>query len=659
MFTIIIGENASTLELTACEDLKLDLEKVTRKKVKIIQLTNEILLEKESQFPKEGITIIVGCPETNGLIKDLSNDSSIPLTIDEPGKRGGIIHLFPNFNPDNSEKVVILAGSDPQGAQYMVYEFSSIELRIDPFEYWTDKKTRKIENFYVGMISPRVIKPPFVPILAYFDNDNDELANITKPYLEFSLEHWKEIIKSLIRLKYNAIDLHDHLGRSEFYRWPHYKKLRPDYEPNVDLLEAIIEYAHERGVMIQVSFYLCWHFKQVSDKAAGNWRKYKQDWIDVWTYYLEHTPIGKSDIFLNRPRDQLWDRKYKGKGKNNPVAVFNEVFPVMVKIIKKYNPDAIIVVDLYSEGRDAYNNGFRPAPKNDYIMVWPDDGFGAFEYMPEDLDDYKFGIYMHAGYFLNHVVQNPYSELLSEHMKPALLEHGMTHYCLVNGQTFRHYLQNMEACSKICEDPRKFDPEQYNRTWINRYFDEEVVEDIVKIFKYLHDVQPGSLGYISIMFRLKFMTIRLKILKYAKIIPRKVVNWIYEKIGKLGDTYTSIVGKNQVLLQDAMNLINKVKGKIQDENHFFHDFVELQVRLFYELNNIAYHLHMQAYEPKNKSHTKEAKKWILIHHETRLKGDRNPKWVNWYDPKIRRPNGGYFDIESLEKKGNIRVKNLR
>ena len=140
MFTIIIGENASTLEQTASEDLKLDLENVTGKNVNIIKLDKQMQNETEKQFPEIGATIIVGCPETNSIIKGLSEKTSISLNLNKPGRRGGIIDVLPNLNPNNSESMIILAGSDPQGAQYMVYEFSSVELGVDPFEYWTDKE---------------------------------------------------------------------------------------------------------------------------------------------------------------------------------------------------------------------------------------------------------------------------------------------------------------------------------------------------------------------------------------------------------------------------------------------------------------------------------------------------------------------------------------
>lgn len=656
MFQIYYGSKATTLEITACQDLQHDLETIQHDSVQLAPLPNETPKEWNTFFPKLGYIIIVGSPDTNSLIQYWSQNGNIPLTSEQPGRRGAIIHLLSNLNPANPNQIIVLGGSDPQGAQYAVYEFSHSELGIDPFAYWTGYFKIKNVTFSSSIVKQRVIKPPLVPILAYFDNDNDELANLNQPYLEFSIEQWQELIKTLVRLKYNAIDIHDHLGRAEFYRWPYYKALRPNYEPNVKLLNQVIDYAHERGVKIQVSFYLGWKFKVISDKASLNWAKYKQEWLEVWKYYLKETPIGKCDIFLNRPRDQRWDRKYQGKGRgNDSVTVFNEVFPAMTKIIKEHNPNAIIIVDLYSEGRVAYQKGFRPQPKKDYIMAWPDNGFGKFDYMPKDMDSYNWGIYMHAGFFLNHVVQDPYPQVLAESMKNAFENYKMTSYCLVNGQTFRHFIFNIEACSKICQDPSNFDTMAYFTSWVTRYFGTTNTNEVVSILQILHQVQEPRWGYINLLSHLKYSAIRLELMKKIPFIPLRLINRIFEKIGKLGPTFTQLVANNTSLLEKAIQMCAKISPTMTDQNHFFHDHVILPVTLLFQLYQIAYNLQKASTTRKNKLFIAAAQKSILEHHQTRIKGDKNTKWKGWYDPNKRRPNGGYFDIDILQEKGQIRI----
>ncbi len=654
---IFYGENATSIEKTALEDLLDDLEQVGKNMVETKTISQENFDSVFSQLPEGKQIIVIGTLQTNPALKSWAKKGLINLSAEIPGERGGIVKtiLFRN-EKENEIKALVLGGSDPQGAQYAIYSFSHNDLGVDPFQYWTGVEPNTIEDFSIEDVSNRVVEPPIVPILGYFDNDNDELANMTKPYLEFSFEHWKEIIKSLVRLKYNAIDIHDHLGRAEFYRWPHYKKIRPNYKPNTELLNKVIDYAHERGMMIQVSFYLGWKFKVISDKASLNWKKYKEEWKEVWTYYLKETPIGKCDIFLNRPRDQRWDRKYRGRG--DPADVFNEAFPAMASIIKEHNPEAKIIVDLYSEGRGVYKNGFRPKPKEDFIMVWPDDGFGDFEYMPESQHGYDFGIYMHAGFFRNHVVQDPYPELLAESMKNALVDHEMTEYCLVNGQTFRHYLLNMEACSKICANPTVFSPEEFYQAWTTRYFGSAHSNEIVDIFKALHHAQEHRMGYMELMIRLKFSALRVWIRKYLKFVPKKLINYLFEKFANMGESYTKWAKENVEKLQAALDKCNEIKDEV-DNPIFFHDHVLLQVKLLLQLNHVVHQIQLASSAKDYKTHVKKAVEKAKEHHKTRLEGDKDPEWQGWYDPKARRPNGGYFDLEKLEKKGKIKITNLK
>ena len=644
---IFHGKDANSLETTAIKDLKKDLELIVEKTVEIKDLSVTTISELEKKLPPKGSIILVGTPRSNPIIHDLAEKEIITVTEKHPGKRGGIIKRIDVF----SREMLVLGGSDEQGTQYTIYDFARNDLGRDPFLYWTDCKIKTKPDFEFSSISDRIIEPPLVKILGYFDNDNDELANMTKPYLEFSFEHWKEIINSLVRLRYNAIDIHDHLGRGEFYTWPHYQDIRPNYEPNVNLLNKVIDYAHERGVLVQVSFYLGWKFNTISDKGRLNWPKYKEEWKNIWRYYLEHTPIGKCDIFLNRPRDQKWDTKYRGKGKgNDPVSVFNEAFPEMCKILKEHNPEAIIIVDLYMEGRDVYEKEFRPEPKENFIMAWPNDGFGKFEYMPKDMDNYEWGVYMHAGYFWNHVVHDPYPEVLSKNLKKAFLDFKMREYCLVNGQTFRHFILNLETCSELCNSPENFDAKNFYSNWCARYFGSEHAEEILSLLQALHKAQKGNWGYVSLMSHLRFTPIRIRLLKYFKF-AAGLINKIYEKIGQLGETYLQKAEENVKNLSKALEKANNLIDEVENQQFFF-DHVILQIKLLLELNQIGHNIQLAAFNRNSKKYLQEAASYILQHHETRMKGDRNEKWSNWYDPTIRRPNGGYFDIEKA-KKGKI------
>lgn len=642
--TILHGQAATTMERLACDDLKKDIEQVG-------DVLVDVKEESSNSEESSNLIILVGSPATSTAIATLSSSRKIPVTASFPGSRGGCIHVVQRAG---SPPIIALAGSDAKGAQHVVYDFSREVLGIDPFQWWTGYEPARIADLQdiLPAITSQVIQPPRVPILGYFDNDNDELANMTKPYLEFNLETWKALIDAIVRLKYNAIDMHDHLGRSEFYRWPFYKQLRPDYEPNVKLLDAVIDYAHQKGVKIQVSFFLGWKFKSISDPAASDYWRHKQEWLDTWRYYLKHTPIGKCDIFLNRPRDQRWDRRYKGANTAETARIFNDAFHEMHDIIKKHNPDAIIICDLYSEGMGVFDAGFAPEPAADYVMAWPDDGFGAFKRLPASFRGYKFGTYVHAGFFLNHVVQDPYPELLETQLKDAIIRHGMDAYCLVNGQTFRHYMLNLEACSALCIDPASFDAVKFYKTWTTRYFGAAASEPITRAMQLLHEAQANRSGYISLMQHVTSIAmLRLKLIKALRFLPRSWVNGVVNKIAKQFQVNKTVaqLERNVVLLKEATELAQSTAAIVSDQANFFHDQVLLPITLLLQINQIALELDQAAIDGKRKMHVQNAIELFKQHHATRMSGDKHPRWATWYDPDKRRPNGGYPTLARLEK----------
>lgn len=617
---IYIGKNATDIEKNAAQDLAKDLTKATG-------FLATVLVEDDNL---QNNSILVGSPETSKMVNQLYKLNQLGLNKIKGNSEGGSIDII---STEDDNKIIVLAGIDSMGTQYTVYDFCAVELKVDPGTFWTGIQNPIISDFNLSETKERILHCPLVPIRCYFDNDNDELANMTKPYLEIDISYWKEIINTLVRLKYNAIDLHDHLGRVEYTTRAPYLKLRPGYTVNVELLDQIIDYAKSKGMKIQVSFYLGWHFKTISDQAAHDWTGHKEEWLETWRYYLKETPIGRSDIFLNRPRDQKLDHPFRSDTGERPSDVFNEAFPLMKDLIKEHNENAIIIVDLYTEGLDVFRDGFRPKPVEDYILSWPDNGFGEFSRAPEDLSPYKSGIYMHAGFWYNHVVSDPYPSLLEKSMKEALLDKGMSNYCLVNGQTFRHFLLNLEITSLICWDPENFNSEDFLKSWLARYFPNNYIKNVEKILNLLHEGQKNGQGYVQIL---------------SYISEWQSIGTATRKCdGKWLQRLTDVTSRIEIL-EEALNEINIIRDKITDINHFFHDHIELPVKLLLEINQILQSLLMIPESENCKEASELTNNKVLAHTALRESGDRNTQWHGWYSPTKARPNGGYPQLENWE-----------
>lgn len=633
---LVIGNTVGEIESNAIDDLKTDLQKITDNTI--------LVIPENTPLPKNGTFIILGTMESNQIIANLDKKKTLNLSKENPGPRGGI---WAKAKLPANQDAIIIAGSDVQGLQYAIYDYVKEILGIDPLEYWTGKKPDLNNNIGLFDFENRIIHPPKVPILCYFENDVDELANYRGKLLEYDWESYTEMINSLVRLRYNAIQFFDMLGRPEFFLRPEYQELHPDYQIDIAYLEKMMDYAHSKGMKIQVDFALSYQIHPMDEDKASCWADYKEDWINAWRYYFEKTPLAKTDIFILRPRNQVWDWEYKSSCGEDKIEVFNEVFEVFDELVDLYKSDATKALICYSDAMDMYNDGFRP-PK-DWIIAWADDGFGDFEYLPETTDGYRFGTYMHAGFWLNHTVHNPYPDKVETKMEKMFNDYGAYEYCMVNGQTFRPFLLNIEAYSDVCHNPDMFSAEQFYKEWSQRYFDKNTTVHAIKSMKLLNKAQSvNRIGYVQHLWELR------EAIAYLSNSPierpgKPPVPYEFERVEN--DIEHVLFTKKHIdsALAEAKKGLDLSKG-----DGFYYSYVYLPALLYSDLMVFERNLHQMSllkrkYETtSNATYLKEAlviledaKRNLAKMYQNRLEGDKNPKWEKWYDPAIRRPNNGF------------------
>jgi len=505
---IVVGNDAEAGETHAAQELSKDLQRVYKSMNASILKYSDYINTSPLDISSGKKRIFIGTINSNLLIKELSGDDKLNISGSSLGPEAFVIKSMEM----DGNKVLVIAGSDQRGVLYGVYEFSKVFIGIDPYEYWTGKEPEIKEIFSIPDVNIQVASPVF-PLRGYFDNDNDMIANWKGQKLIIEFDTWKEMIDSLARLRYNYVDLHDTLGRAEFWNWPYYQDM-VDYHTDIELVDKIIDYVHSKGMMVQVPMYLGWEFYHLPyEKICLS--KYHDDWMSVYEYYMKETPIGKADLFLQRPRDPWWDRAYRCNEEQEagiiPGPLMNRMFDGLLKIIKKYRPEGKVVCDLWNEGREMWRkNNFNPDV--DIDMMWADNGYADFGEWPEDFKQHKFGIYIHAGYYLNHVMQSPYPKRIKESTMDAV-KRGMTHNYFVNGQDFKHFILNLEACARVAWDPEGFDPDAFYTEWTERYFGKDASGKIVESLKELNEANELAGGYttitgrtVDIIGKLGFMT---------------------------------------------------------------------------------------------------------------------------------------------------------
>ncbi|MBO9153471.1 glycosyl hydrolase 115 family protein [Chitinophaga sp. GCM10012297] len=617
--TIYHGARSTPTELAVCEDLREDLEKVTGAVVHIAQ--------EPPKITGGGNYYLVGTPASSDLISRMADEKKIPSVGD------GIIRT--------NGSLTLLAGITVEGMQNTVYDYCRTTLGIDPMYYWTGREPGKKKLADLRKTQHRVVPSQKVPIVCYFENDVDELANMSKPYLEYDMATWKAMVNSLRRTRYNAIHPFDMFGRPEFYTREPYRKLRPDYKVNLPLVDSMIDYAHLKGMKVQVDLSLGYQMRSISDSEALCWTQYKDKWIDTWIYYLTKTPLGKADIYSLRPRNQVWDRAYVSSCGENRVEIFNQVFAALDSVLAIYKPGALKICTCYDDGMDLFNQGFTP-PK-DFIVVWADDGYCNFDRMPVSTRGYPFGTYMHAGFWTNHTVHDPGPLLIDSIMTFMQRNYAADKYLKVNGQTFRPFLLNLEAFGEWATDPQNFDGEKFYRQWTNYYFGTKAAPNAVTSMKTLHEAHFGRTGYVRKLSDIK------KLIGFLGDTPVETPHGSFT--AKYEDLEAPGTAQRYAMVQAACKA---AADGLPAGNDFYHDYIYLPALMYRQLLDLENTLLgmarlKQAYLSgggKEKIATAvqlagQAMQQMQAIDATCLEGDRNPKWKTWYDPAKRRPNNGF------------------
>jgi len=487
---IVYGENAGVTEFHSASELAKDFQKVYGSAPEVI--SNSEWQKAEKRVKAFQAIFLVGTVESHSEIEKLAQAGAIKVSAADPGPEAFVIKSFPD------QKLMVIAGCDPRGVLYGVYEFSENFLGIDPLEYWTGKTPEKRDKMVIPEIDLRE-KPPAFKLRGYFDNDSDHLANFSGRKLIIEFELWKEMIDSLARLGYNYIDLFDTLGRAEFWNWPYYTENFPGYHTDLKLVEQVIDYAHTKGMMVQVNTSLGWEFHHLPyEKTCLS--KYYDDWMDGYRYYLEETPIGKADLFTHSPRDPWWDRPYKCPrekilGINQP-ALHTRLVNDLNALVQAHNPNARVIGILWSDGQKTWlSRDYQPDPSID--MMWADNGYALYPAWPGDLKGHRFGIYLHAGFWRNQTVQDPYPDRIGKSTREAY-QRGMTANYFVNGQSFKNFILNLEAAARAAWDPAGFDGEEFYQQWAARYFGTDAAPEIVSSLKALHSANEKAAGYQEI-----------------------------------------------------------------------------------------------------------------------------------------------------------------
>ncbi len=397
------------------------------------------------------------------------------------GAPGGVESFVLRVQRDPEGRDVLMAtGSDMRGSIYAVYAFSEEILGVDPWYYWVDKEPVRQSRIEVpGDLNKEFGNPTF-KYRGWFINDEDILSRHSPDPLKenvFSLEKFDKIYETLLRLRGNMVV--------------------PATFPFPD--ERCQELAARRGLILNMHHILVLGLNTYRwpDDVPFSFKKHPKIMEKYW----------KTCIDAFRDYEVIWTVGYRGKHdrpfwRDEPELktpeeqgkVISDAIARQVEMIRKIQPDADIIANMWWEGADLYHQGVLRIPEG-VTLVWPDNGAGIIR------DNGKAqsgdGIYYHTAMLNNRANQ------LSEMVNPGRIYNevlrfvraGATSFFLVNVSDVRPVPLSTDCAMKLVWDAKPFldktDEENmtdFLRDWSRRQFGTDLSGTIASNYREYFDI---------------------------------------------------------------------------------------------------------------------------------------------------------------------------
>jgi hypothetical protein len=417
--SIVVAADEAPAVTAAVDDLTSDLEKVFGQKARIVHRREEA-----------GPTAVVVQTSTG-------DPESFSLSV----KRHD----------------VILAGPDPRGRIYAIYEFAERYLGIDPLYYWTDHDPVKRPRVEIPASLDESVHAPVFKYRGFFINDEDLLTGWApgeaRDHTGISLTAWNRIFETILRLKGNIVAP----GTWIF----------PD-EPQIAL-------AGKRGLIVTQhhAIPLGVNVARWPENAPYSYSSHPEVLQRAWTNAVAAYPRDQEVLWTVGLRG-LSDSSYASYDpsvQNDTRALGNVIGAAMaeqVRIVRAAHPDASFITNLWQEGAGLVQRGELTIPEGVHA-VWADDGYGNLQ--DAGRVSAGQGAYYHVAMMNSRAnqltemvpVERIYSEL------GRYIAAGATHYVLVNTSDIRPVPMTIRALMEIAWKGRPSGEEGSARAFYRRW----------------------------------------------------------------------------------------------------------------------------------------------------------------------------------------------
>jgi hypothetical protein len=391
-FILAAGDKVSPLIIDVADEKVVKIAAgILAGDIKAVTSKEPILL---NNIPAGSYPVIIGTLGKSKWIDDLAARALIPVR--------GIKGKWETFsislvnNPSKGIKsALVIAGSDPRGTAFGVFELSKI-IGVSPWIWWADAAPQHRSELYLSG-KQSIVGPPSVKYRGIFINDEDWglqpwAAKTFEPSTgDIGPKTYAKVFELLLRLKANLLWPAMHPGTKPFFYYPGNKQVAADY--------AIVIGSSHAEPMLRNNVGE-WDKKTMGD---FNYLTNKQTILDYWEQRVKET--NDIDAVYSLGMRGIHDSGMEGvKDPGDAVPLIERIFSDQRGLLEKYrkkNIDSIPqVFTAYKEVLDIYDNGLK-VPQ-DVTLVWPDDNYGYIQRLSNGQEEKRTGgagIYYHASYW--------------------------------------------------------------------------------------------------------------------------------------------------------------------------------------------------------------------------------------------------------------------
>ncbi len=655
---LVIDVDAPSCLTVAVDDLLEDSEAVTGKRLELLH---------EFPYLVSGSYIAAGVSGQSMILNRLEMKYEFDLSGLEGKREAFEIRRIKDIR--GGIDLLIVAGSDPRGAMYGIYEISKEAFGVEPMHFWTgmypEHKRRTAwdkGNYSQG--------PPSFKYRGIFINDEDFLMGwkgrasdrIVEP------EIYKEILEALCRLRGNMI------APAMYAEYMDAESIKMLKERHLIYTASHLEILLSNPQIYWKEFCRKNWGKELAYSFSMHPDKLKQFWQDSINRHKDHEaiwPVGLRGItdYAFWRSDPHAPKTDKARAKFVENAIGFQLDLLRENLDSK---DFTASLALYEEILDLYETGHLNIP-DDIIMIWCDNGWVAeMRQLPGELHARHpggNGVYFHLAN-----CDRQWSQWVDLHhfqqQFQKIVYSGATDYALFNVGDIREIPLNIKAAMDVSWDSSQVLNENwasnYLQKWTDNYFGSAGL-DAAGIYKRYFELEyPVSCTWVVELVAPYTHSDKLYSLwqttSAGEFLEKGPSPWFIKPFASLVDFEKARQRRGQVvdvsgipgrlekwnkLYLDALKVMQLLQGS---DRQFFFDNMILQIQ-------ISRNIHLWAdsvikgfsaaadgdFCAAEKHFTHAAQAMYTI--ESERQKSEHGKWKNWYRGQMH--NGWQYSLWSL------------